>query len=434
MGMRRVSTAARLAALVAFVLLLGACAAGEDEGSSAPIPPDDVAAADGPGATTPGGGGSEAASDDGSTEAGTAAGGTAAGEPIRIGVVGIMTGANAENGEFVRNGAQLAVDAINEAGGVVPAGESEGRPIELVVEDDQATPDVGLNAITKLVSQDEVFAFLGPDFSGITFPSLQVAADAGVPQITSSIAKSITEQGYDTIFRGRSNDETWIQATVDYLVEQGAQDIALSYTNIELGQSGVDVAKQYMAEEYDLSPVAEVAHNAGDRDLSPVASQLLLTEPDAIINWGTQIEASLLVRELSANGYEGEFAFNAADEIFTDLAQENAVGVIGPQNWVYTVEGPASQEFATQYLERFGRNPSPHSVVYYDGVQILAHSIEEAGLDQAAVLEYLGGVESYDGVQGEFRPAELEAGEMITTTVIIEIGEDLAPRVVETFE
>lgn len=404
-----------IAALAVFgTAMLSACADTSSGASSENMPPEDVG---------------DTANDSSPDEAGAGNG------PIEIGIVGIMTGENAQNGEFVRHGAELAVDAINEAGGVTPAGAAEARQIELVVEDDQATPDIGLNAITKLVHEHEVFAFLGPDFSGITFPSLQVAADAGVPQITSSIAEKVTQQGHETIFRGRSNDATWMRALIDHLVQStGAQDIALAYTNIELGQSGVEVAKEYLLEEYELEPVVEVAHNAGDRDLAPSAAQILRAEPDAVIDWGTQIEASLLIRELRNDGYEGAFGYNAADDIFIDLAKEHATGVIGPQNWVYTVDDPATQQFAADYEEQFGSPPSPHSVVYFDGINLLAQAIEQVGLDQQKVLDYLHGLESYEGVQGTFRPAELDGGEMITSTVIIEVDDKGVPQVVESFE
>jgi branched-chain amino acid transport system substrate-binding protein len=355
---------------------------------------------------------------------------------ILIGVVGIMTGDNAQNGEFVRNGAQLAIDEINAAGGVTPAGMDQSFPIELRVADDQATPDVGLNAITKLVEEDKVFAFMGPDYSGITFPSLSVAADAGVPQITSSIAAKITQQGYETIFRGRSNDATWMAALIDYLVEtEGVENIALAYTNIELGQSGVEFAQQYMQDQYGLEPTIVVSHEFGDRDLSPNATQIMQTNPDAVIDWGTQIEASLLVRELRDLGFEGPFGYNAADEIFTDLAQENSIGVIGPQNWVYTKDDEKSQAFTQAYIDNYGNPPSPHSVVYYDAVYLYKQAIEEVGLDRQAVLDYLHGLDNYDAVQGTFRPAELEGGEMTTATVIIAYeDESLEPTVVRQFE
>src|SRR5690349_17976273 len=130
----------------------------------------------------------------------------ASAQALKLGLVGIMTGPNAQNGEFCRNGAMLAVDEINAAGGVrTPDGKVHKLALEVV--DDQGKPDVGLNAIRRLASDNEVIAFMGPDFTGITLPSLFVGDEAGMAQITSSIGAQITAQGNKHILRGRSNDQ-----------------------------------------------------------------------------------------------------------------------------------------------------------------------------------------------------------------------------------
>ncbi|HEY4168225.1 MAG TPA: ABC transporter substrate-binding protein, partial [Reyranella sp.] len=135
----------------------------------------------------------------------------ASAQSIKLGLVGIMTGANAQNGEFCRNGATLAIDEINAAGGVkTPDGKM--HKLELEVVDDQGKPDVGLNAIRRLASDADVAAFMGPDFTGITLPSLFVGEEAGMAQITSSIGEQITAQGNKHILRGRSNDQMWMTA------------------------------------------------------------------------------------------------------------------------------------------------------------------------------------------------------------------------------
>jgi branched-chain amino acid transport system substrate-binding protein len=107
-----------------------------------------------------------------------------AAEPIKVGLVGIMTGPNALNGEYCAEGAKVAVAEINKAGGIKPAGEASGRQIEFIIEDDGGNPQVGINAINKLIHQHKVFAFLGPDYSSVTFPSMFVAQQAGIPQLT----------------------------------------------------------------------------------------------------------------------------------------------------------------------------------------------------------------------------------------------------------
>jgi branched-chain amino acid transport system substrate-binding protein len=350
-------------------------------------------------------------------------------QTLKIGLDGIMTGPNAQNGEFCRNGAQLAIDEINAAGGVkLPNGRTQ--KLELVVVDDQAKPDIGLNAIRKLVSDASVLAFMGPDFSGITLPSLFVGDEAGIAQITSSIAAKITKSGHKHILRGRSNDEMWMTALVGYIVDtMKAKTVGISFTNIELGRSGRDVAVSYLSEKYKLKPVVEVSHGFGDRDLTASAARITQANPDVLVNWGTQIEAALLLRELRQLGWKGTFAYNAADDIFTNLAKELAPGVIGPQNWVWSKKEAPTAAFAKAYETKYGNKPSPHSIVYYDGAKLIAEAIAKGGASRKAILDTLKAMPEWKGVQGIYHP-NASGGDMITSIVIIRYDAKLLPEVV----
>jgi branched-chain amino acid transport system substrate-binding protein len=350
-------------------------------------------------------------------------------QSVKLGLVGIMTGPNAQNGEFCRNGAMLALDEINAKGGVKTA-DGKTHKLELEVVDDQGKPDVGLNAIRRLASDNDVVAFMGPDFTGITLPSLFVGEEAGMAQITSSIGAQITAQGNKHILRGRSNDQMWMTALVDYIAKKmGAKSVGISYTNIELGRSGRDVAVKALADKYKMKPVVEVSHGFGDRDLTASAARIMQANPDVLINWGTQIEAALLVRSLRQLGWKGTFAFNAADDIFVNLAKEGAVGVIGPQNWVWSKPDEATKKFVSAYEAKYGKKPSPHSIVYYDGVKMYADAIAKAGSKRADVLAALKAMPSWTGVQGTYHP-NAKTGDMISTTVIIRYDGKLNPEVV----
>ena len=352
-------------------------------------------------------------------------------QSIKLGVVGIMTGPNAQNGEFCRNGAMLALDEINATGGVrTPDGKVYKLALEVV--DDQGKPDVGLNAIRRLASDAEVIAFMGPDFTGITLPSLFVGEEAGMAQITSSIGAQITAQGQKHILRGRSNDQMWMAALVDYIAKtMNAKTVGLSFTNIELGRSGRDVAVKALADKYKLKPTVEVSHGAGDRDLTASAARIMSANPEVLINWGTQIEAALLLRTLRQLGWKGTFAFNAADDIFVNLAKEAAVGVIGPQNWVWSKADDGSKKFVAAYEAKYSKKPSPHSIVYYDGVKMFADAITKGGNNRHDVLAALKATPSWKGVQGTYQPND-KAGDTIASTVIIRYDAKLNPEVVFT--
>ena len=70
------------------------------------------------------------------------------------------------------------------------------------------------------------------------------------------------------------------------------------------------------------------------------------------------------------------------------------------------------------YEAKYGKKPSPHSIVYYDGVQMYAHAIAKAGSSRRDVLATLKATPSWKGVQGTYQP-NVTAGDMIASTVII---------------
>jgi branched-chain amino acid transport system substrate-binding protein len=323
-------------------------------------------------------------------------------EPIKVGLVGIMTGPNALNGEYCAEGAKVAVAEINKAGGIKPAGEASGRQIEFIVEDDGGSPQVGINAINKLIHQHKVFAFLGPDYSSVTFPSMFVAQQAGIPQLTSSLAPKITAQGNPWIFRTRPSDVVGAGVIVDYFAKDlKLSKIALSYTNIEYGISGIEEAEKYLMKA-NVKPLAKVSHAAGDRDLTPAATKLIETKPEAIISWGLQTETSILVRQLTQMGYKGKFFYSSLDDIFIGVAKEFSENVYGISNYVYTDTRPAAQAFRKAYVGMFKKEPDLHSGATYDGIYILKDAIEKAGMDRAKVRDYLHNLKRFQKATGMF--------------------------------
>lgn len=325
-----------------------------------------------------------------------------AADPIKIGFVGIMTGPNALNGEYCAEGAKVAVAEINAAGGLKPAGETSGRQIEFIIEDDGGNPQVGINAINKLIHQHKVFAFLGPDYSSITFPSMFVAQQAGVPQLTSSLAPKITAQGNPWIFRTRPSDVVGAAIIADYFAKElKLSKIALSYTNIEYGISGIEEVEKNLV-KLNVKPVVKVSHAAGDRDLTPAATKLIEAKPEAIISWGLQTETSILARQLTQMGYKGKFFYSSLDDIFIGVAKEFSENVYGISNYVYTDKRPAAQKFRKAYVAMFKKEPDLHSGAMYDGIYILKETIEKAGLDRAKIRDFIHNLKGFQKATGVF--------------------------------
>jgi branched-chain amino acid transport system substrate-binding protein len=99
-------------------------------------------------------------------------------DPIKIGVYAPLSGDSAMVGQTLVEGVQLATKQINEAGGI------DGRPIELIIEDDEQSPKVAVSAVNKLVYKDKVIGVIGTVNSSCTLASMEVTWEAEVPHIT----------------------------------------------------------------------------------------------------------------------------------------------------------------------------------------------------------------------------------------------------------
>src|SRR5690606_26290582 len=113
------------------------------------------------------------AADDSGTEA--AGADAPEGEPVRIGAVLGYSGAVAQSGTEMVNGIRIAVDQLNEEGGIL------GRPVELILEDDQNEPQQSVSALQRVLSQD-VHAFVGSSGSPTATPMMEIL-QGGIPSI-----------------------------------------------------------------------------------------------------------------------------------------------------------------------------------------------------------------------------------------------------------
>lgn len=151
--------------------------------------------------------------------------------PIKIGVIGPQTGASAETGQAVANGAQIAVDKINADGGI------NGRKLELVVVDGKNDPAESLNAANKLMLQDGVPVIMGCVGSSATYSVLPAVEKNKVPLVveTASAAK-ITEEGYKYVFRIAATSKQEAAGVEQMLPKIGFTKVALMGVNTDWGR------------------------------------------------------------------------------------------------------------------------------------------------------------------------------------------------------
>ena len=212
---------------------------------------------------------------------------------IVVGMYGSLTGDGASFGQSSREGTELAVEEINNAGGLLG-----GRKIQLLVEDDQSKPEEASNAVTKLITQDGVVAVLGEVASRRSLAAAPVAQKYQVPMISPSSTNERVTQVGDYIFRVCFIDPF-----------QGEVLAKFAYNDLKARRVAVlkDIQQDYSVGLTDSIQKTftglggkvfdPVSYSSGDADFRAILTQVRAQKPDAIFATGYYPEAAIIVRQ-----------------------------------------------------------------------------------------------------------------------------------------
>ncbi|HEY8531778.1 MAG TPA: branched-chain amino acid ABC transporter substrate-binding protein [Limnochorda sp.] len=329
------------------------------------------------------------------------AGSAAAQEPIRIGLQAPITGPWAYEGEMARNSVEIIKDQINARGGVL------GRPIEIVLGDDQGNPRQSALVAQRMVSEG-VVAVIGTYGSSINEAASTIYERAGVVNIAyGATAVQLTEHGWRYFFRTCFRDDRQ-GAFFAQLVNEilGASRIAILHDNTTFARGLAEAARASL----EAAGMAEVvfydAVTPGERDFTPVLSRMRARTPEVVYYTGYYPEAALIARQMRDLGIDALFVGgNAAinDEFVEIAGLEVAAGALMTQEPLPTdLPYAESQAFLEEYIRRHGQPPSsPWPVYAADALLVLAAAIEATGSTDSSVLaEYIRGELSINGITG----------------------------------
>lgn len=202
--------------------------------------------------------------------------------PIRIGVILPLTGGSADMGNSARVGAQVAVNEINAVGGYL------GRKLELVIRDDQASPDVGLKHAEELVLTEKVAATVGFCNTGVAMKALDVfQKNAHLLMVTCATGSAITDKypaADSYIFRTSARDELQSQFLVADIAKHNLKKVALLVDSSGYGDGGLKDLEAAL-QAVGLKPHIVVRFKVGVKTLTDEMKQLKDSGADALIGW-----------------------------------------------------------------------------------------------------------------------------------------------------
>ncbi len=298
-------------------------------------------------------------------------------DPIRVGVVLPLTGEQAKFGEIEKNSFLMALEKINNAGGV------NGRKIELLIEDDTSKPDIGRSAVEKLVSQDKVVALTGGYSSSVTLAMCAVAQQRKVPfLVTTGSADKITEMNWDYVFRIGPPNSEYPKALWSFLADVAhVQTAAILYENTLFGQSSAKEFAERCAAK-GIKVLLKDGYESGAIDFKPLLIKVKAAKPDLAYMVSYVMDAGQLMRQskeldLNPKMFVGGGAGFTLPE-FVKNAGDAAENVFSVDLWFQNAPYPGAKEYFDDYKKKFGTPTEYHGAQAYASMQVVADALKRA--------------------------------------------------------
>ena len=303
-------------------------------------------------------------------------------DTIKVGFNVPLTGFAAADGKSARIGAELAVEQVNAAGGI------NGKNIELVIYDDQASPKESAPLAAKLITQDEVVAGISGSYSGATRAAATIYQENGTPYISAyAVHPDITRSG-EYVFRTSFMGEVQGRAGAKLVGEMmGKKRVSVITLANDFGKS-LEVGFKEKAGEYGIEILGEYDYSIKDREFGPIVSKVKAESPDAIYASGyfftagplvTQLrEAGVTVPVIGQEGYDGE--------MFIKIAGDAAEGVIITTSLDRDSNDPLAQAFITGFQAKSGYPADMVSASTHTAVLVLAEALKQVDPNDKAAL------------------------------------------------
>jgi branched-chain amino acid transport system substrate-binding protein len=328
--------------------------------------------------------------------------------PVKIGGVLPLTGSMGPITKKIAEAAQLAVEHINQGGGV------KGCPVQFILRDDQGQPTVGVDAAKYLVEVERVPAFTGTISSGVTGPIISaVTAPSKVVQITCcSTASPFTldgrSQGY--FFRTLPTSKTQAYATASEMAKRGLKKTAVIYVNTDFGSDMLRFVREALP-KLGGDIAIEVPYNDNQPNYRAEVTKALSVKPESLLFIGFPKDGVTVVREWLSLGGTQKIALNNSNRV-KDFVEgvggrflNEAFGMDNAQ-----VAGPTVDAFNKAFEEKYkydSKGPGVHT--QYDAMMAIGLAMNIAAeLTGPAIKDAVRKIHTPGGAQVGTGPEEFK--------------------------
>ena len=310
-------------------------------------------------------------------------------QSVKIGFVSTFSGPTAVIGNDMRNSFELALDHLGR--------KMAGKPVEVIYEDDQQKPEVGVQKSQKLVESDKVDFVIGYIWSNVLLASLKPVVDSQTFLISANAGPSqVAGEQCSPFFFSTSwqNDQT-PQAMGTYMTQKGVKTAFLIGPNYAAGKDMLTGVRttfkgQVIAEELTKWP--------DQLDFSTELSKVRAARPEAVFVFYPGAAGVQFLTQYAQSGLKGQIPLYTAftiDAITLPLQKDLALGVPGAQEWVNDLPNDANKKFVADFRAKHKNYPSFYCAQSYDA----------ANFANSAVVAVNGDLSKKDAMRAEMRKA-----------------------------
>lgn len=301
--------------------------------------------------------------------------------PIKIGAVLSLTGDAAPWGEYGKNGINLAVKTINDAGGI------NGRQVEVVVDDDHTDPKQGVSAYNKLVSVDHVQGVIGGVFDFTAQPLIPLAENNKLPFISPSNFR--IAGGFDL------NDQSFVMLTdfnktilklKPYIASSSIKKLAVVHFKSTFGG---EIAKTLDGVMKDLGRggiIDEPYNQIGNNDFKTTIIKLKSEGVDGVFLDMVANDPLIFLTQAKQLGFAPTvMTYNGALDAFANEKDKSPLNNVVILNWEIT-----TPQFTDLYQKAYGIAPTKSADKYFDAVYVMANALANVSEPAKAAAHIAG--------------------------------------------
>lgn len=348
-------------------------------------------------------------------------------DPIKLGAFFDLTGASAFIGTPTKLVAEMVVKKINSEGGI------NGRPLQLVIADDEGDPTKAAIIAKKFIESDKVVAIIGPTRTDTGMAAKPIIEQMKVPTfMTVGGDPPITVKPFHWTFKSPQRTSVAVKKTYEYMKKKNIQKIAIITAADGFGRDGKNWLEK-LAPEYGLTIIASESFQATDSDMTAQLVKIKAASPEAIICWTIGKAGSIVAKNVKQLAIQTLLyqCHGLPDPKYVELAGTASEGNIMPSTKLMVAsqlpdadpQKKVIHEFIRlykdvyQYERQFPINT--HSGYAWDAIYIVANAMKKVGTNNEKLREAIENTKGYIGVSGIYNLTPEDHNGLGTDSMVI---------------